>query len=591
MTIRTVMVICAALVGGFEAAPVVPSTPGPPALAWHQGSPVQLAAGTDPSVVPQTHSRPGGAGYNILGASQFHPAAASTGGRFFRGGRASIAPPATSATPPRPGSATPKISVAGGLNQPGLPATGFGNTPPDSTGAIGPANYVEMVNSRIAVYDRSLNPVSSITIQSFVGQQPTVPYCDPQVQWDPAANRWLFSFLYCNTSSSQQLLFFGWSKTSDPTDLTFNFGTMLSNAWCQFAFDNSPYLLDYPKLGHNGNFLIVGGNLYDETRPNPNPPFVSAGIEWAALPANGDASCAPPTSTGANLIPLTNGDGSTFTFTPVPVNTMSTASDGYILSAYDPAGNVGPAAPQSKVSVWHLDAAGVLHADSDVTVNTYNTPASARQLGSTNLIDTLDGRLTQAVGNQGTGFYTQHTVAGAGGLSKVDWYEFAVTGSTVVLVQQGSVTSLTDWVFDAAISPRFDGQGAAIVYNRSSVNIDPLIAARIRYAGTAAGQMAPGELVLATSSAADTDFSCNNPLPGVPCRWGDYAGASPDPLKTTLVWGTAEFNAAVGPAPAWSDENFAIMPDRDPMTQSGPATPSSRAGVNQSAPNPPSPGR
>lgn len=591
MTIRTVMVVCAVLAGGFEGSPVVPSAPGQPAVAWHPASPVQLASGTDPSVVPQTHSRPGGAGYNILAASQFHPAAASPRGRFFRGGRASIAPPATSTTPVAPGSPGPKLSVAGGVNKPGLQAGGFGNTPPDSTGAIGPANYVEMVNSRIAVYNRTLTLVSSVTIQSFIGQQPTVPYCDPQVQWDPAANRWLYAFLYCNTSSSQQFLFFGWSKTADPTDLTFNFGTMSSNAWCQFAFGNSPYLLDYPKLGHNGSFLIVGGNLYDESTPTPNPLFVSAGIEWAALPANGDASCAPPASTGANLLPLKNGDGTTFTFTPVPVNTMSTASDGYILSAYDPSGNVGPAVPQSKVSIWHLDAAGVLHADNDVSVNTYSAPASARQLGSTNLIDTLDGRLTQAVGSQGIGFYTQHTVAGAGGLSKIDWYEFAVAGSAVVLVQQGSVSSLTDWVFDAAISPRFDGQGAAIVYNRSSVNIDPLLAARIRYAGTSAGQMAPGELVLATSSAADTDFSCNNPGPGVPCRWGDYAAASPDPLKTTLVWGTGEFNTASGPAPAWSDENFAIMPNRDPTTQAGPTTPPSRAGVNQSTPTLPPPGR
>ncbi|HEX9546050.1 MAG TPA: hypothetical protein VF942_01870, partial [Acidimicrobiales bacterium] len=54
-------------------------------------------------------------------------------------------------------------------------------TPPDSTGAIGPNNYVEFDNSNIAVYDRSLNFISTTTLASLAGQAPSVPLCDPQV--------------------------------------------------------------------------------------------------------------------------------------------------------------------------------------------------------------------------------------------------------------------------------------------------------------------------------------------------------------------------------------------------------------------------
>jgi hypothetical protein len=309
------------------------------------------------------------------------------------------------------------------------------------------------------------------------------------------------------------------------------------------------------KLGHNSNYLILGGNFYSNPT-TPSPTFIGSAIFWAPLPANGDTTCALPPIVGTTAAPLKNGDGVSYTFTPVPVNTYTSASDGYVVSAYDPLGNPAPG-PRAKVAVWHLDAAGVLRADNDVAVNSYNVPSFAPQPVTPYVLDTLDAMLTQAVGDPTAGFYTQHTVAGPGGRSEVHWYQFKVSGSTVVLAQQGSISSPTDWVFNAAISPRFDGQGAAIVYNRSSSSTFPLIAARIRLQSTASGMWEPGELVLASSAFADMDRSCNVPV-GSPCRWGDYAAATPDPLQINLVWGTSEFNTASGTNPAWSNQNFAL---------------------------------
>jgi hypothetical protein len=214
--------------------------------------------------------------------------------------------------------------------------------------------------------------------------------------------------------------------------------------------------------------------------------------------------------------------------------------------------------PQSKLAVWHLDSVGILHQDADIPVNQYTWPFNAPQSGTSNQVDTLDGRLTQAVGDPTTGIWTQHTVNGPGNRSVVDWYELTFPGSFPIPTQQGIVASPTDFVFNAAISPEFDAQGAAIEYNRSSSTILPTIAAQVRRASTAAGTMEPGELILATSSAADTDFSCNNPV-GAGCRWGDYSAATPDPVQTAVVWGTNEFNTAATTTPAWSNENFALL--------------------------------
>jgi len=256
---------------------------------------------------------------------------------------------------------------------------------------------------------------------------------------------------------------------------------------------------------------------------------------------------------------MTNGDNATTTFTPVPVNTDSGAANGYVLSAYDPAGNTNQApSPQSKLAVWHLDSSGTLHQDADISVNSYAAPPPAVQSGTTDVLDTLDARLTQAVGDPSTGIWTQHAVLN-GGVSKVTWYELALSGPSLVRVQEGDITGAAgEFIFNAAISPSSGASGAAIFYNRSSATIHPLIAARVRSGSTPLGAMAPGELVLATSAAADTDFSCIPLNGGPPCRWGDYSAATPDPTQSTVVWGTNEFNTAAGSTPAWRNENFEV---------------------------------
>jgi hypothetical protein len=547
--------------GVSQAAPVLSAVPAPPAPLVPAPAPA--------TPVPQTPKGSAAPAFKVVPADQMANLGVSgSSAPFFRGGvRSRASAPSSTAPAPHLATASPNVALYNGLNKPGLNAAGISVTPPDSTGAIGPNNYVEMVNSSIAVYDRSLNLVSSATLDGFVGV-PGAPYCDPQIQWDPAANRWLFAFLLCNLQTTVQYFVVGWSRTSDPSNLS-------AGGWCQIGVQPAnPYLFDFPKLGHNSNYLIVGGNFYNESTPTSNPPFVTAAIAWIQLPANGDTTCPSVTVNGTSG-PLKNGDGVTNTFTPVPVNTDSSATDGYVVSAYDPSGsnNQTPGA-RTKLAVWHLDSFGVLHPDADIVVTSYTFAASALQLGggTTYVIDTLDARLTQAVGDPATGIWTQHTVNGPGGRSVVDWYEITVSGSVASLTQQGTVSSPTDFVFNGAISPRLDGQGADVFYNRSSSAIYPVIAAQTRLTSTAPGTMLPGELVLSSSSAADTDFSCNNPPgppPIAPCRWGDYSAATPDPVQPNVVWGTNEFNTASGPTPAWADENFAVFGPVAPQAPTG----------------------
>ena len=87
--------------------------------------------------------------------------------------------------------------------------------PPDSTGAIGPNNYVEMVNQQIGVYDRTLNLLSSSDNGAFMGAGSSLSVTDPQIQWDAQGGHWLYAALGVATGAN--MLLFGWSKTSNPT--------------------------------------------------------------------------------------------------------------------------------------------------------------------------------------------------------------------------------------------------------------------------------------------------------------------------------------------------------------------------------------
>ncbi len=453
-------------------------------------------------------------------------------------------------------SPTPNAAVFGGLNAAGLvEAT---STPPDTTGAIGPSHYVEMINREVAVYSKTdLSIVgSSMDIDDFVGAPGTNVF-DVQVKWDPTANRWLYAADRRDAAEGDNFIAFGWSKTTDPSDL--------ATGWCRFFIDTDDEFDDYPKLGHNDNHIIIGANVFEDSVGGPGN-FLTARIWAVAKPALGDTTCtapAPATSFGSAASPLLTADGDTV-FTPMPANTADSSANGYVVAADFFTGD-------AQIMAWHISgpaATPTLTADGNIAVTAFGAapPAPVPQPGTDNVLDSLDTRLTQAVAHDDPGaggadaVWTQHTIAGAGGRSVVRWYE--LLPATDAVRQEGTISDPTHFVFNGAISPALNGTDAAINYNVGSATLLPEIRAQSRDGSTALGTMAI-EVVLDTSSTFMNDFSCVEP--DDLCRWGDYAAASPDPTNTTVVWGS---NQAVGPAiggggpPAhWTTQNFALIHD------------------------------
>jgi hypothetical protein len=452
---------------------------------------------------------------------------------------------------------TPLSSFWNNLNKSGLSNSTV--APPDSTGAIGPNNYIEMVNQNIGVYDRSLNLLSSTDNGTFTGAGSSLSVSDPQVQWDGQAGRWLYAAIGVATGAN--VLIFGWSKTSNPSDLT--------NGWCRFGIGRGKLLDDYPKLGHDDNFISIGVNVYDDSQGYK---FITANVFAIPKPAAGDTSCTSGAATyfadAANV--LHDADGFV-AFTPVPANTADASTAGYIVAAHSPVDGVGASEPE--IMVWHLASVGgspSLVADGDVAVSTFDIPADVPQPGTSYKLDSLDARLTQAVAVNdpsagGTkGIWTQHTVAGAGGRSIVRWYEI-LGGATPTLRQQGDVASATDFVFNGAVSPSIGGDSAAVFYNRGGASTLPVIGALTRSASTPLNSLDAGELVIGQSSAADLDFTCSATAA---CRWGDYAGASPDPANAGVIWGSNQVTGSCvifcGFFAQWQTRNFAVVASTAP---------------------------
>ena len=475
--------------------------------------------------------------------------------------KAKLEAAAASAGPGSPASTTSTPSAAAvynGLNSPGLSAAdqGYQPTPPDSTGAIGPNQYMEFVNQLVGVYDRSnLALLSSTDLGTFAAVPSGLATSDPQIQWDAAGNRWFFAAVAFNSTLTNDYLLFGWSKTADPSDL--------AGGWCRYATPTGSNIPDYPKLGHDAHFVMVGTNVYDGGQSSL--PFVTADIWAIAKPAAGQSTCSGSVSAtlfGDKSHILKNSDG-TGAFTPVPANTTDAAANGYIVAAHDVS-----VAAQSKVMVWHMTLGPALIADGDVSVGTYSAPPNVPQPGTAYRLDSLDGRLTQAVAHfdpsaGAEAVWTQQTVAGSG-RSMVRWYEF-LPGSMTIR-QQGQLSSATDFYWNAAISPSSAGDDAMISYNRGSSSLLAVIGAQTRTKSTPLGLMDAGEVLLGSSSAADQETAFQGNCTANACRWGDYSAATPDPVNPGVVWGSNQLAGQwIFGFAQWTTQNFAITTGGTPL--------------------------
>jgi hypothetical protein len=420
-------------------------------------------------------------------------------------------------------------------------------TPPDPNGAIGPNSYVEIINLKVAIYNRTGGAIASANLSTLTGHS-QFNLSDPMVLWDPDTQR----FYYNVWDVSQATMAWGFSKNNNPTTIP--------GSWCNFTANfgyTTSEFPDYPKLGQTKNFLLIGVNHY----PSLSSQHADrSDVLWIDKPqGSAPITTCPPASSfkTGKFTNLRNQDG-TQAFTPVPAIQVDPSSQGFIVTSSDiecpdlcgtgtlitvqvvRPSPTDPTVPQMAVR------------GHSITVAPYQPPATdAPQKNSSNTLDTLDGRLEHAISAVDPTIakmvvWTGHSVNSGGNRTEFRWYEILPTPtSSPSLVQSGVVSDPSLYVFNGALSPDRTctltqcAHGDAIVIGFTTSSSTTFASNKmVSKIGSAA--QSPFVLVHA-STVADKDFSCS------PCRWGDYGGATPDPAASLLtaahgeVWLTQMF--------------------------------------------------
>ncbi|HEX6116140.1 MAG TPA: hypothetical protein VFY99_03500 [Solirubrobacterales bacterium] len=433
-----------------------------------------------------------------------------------------------------PAAAEAELEIFQGLNSPGLSAgdnKGIA-APPDTTGAIGPDHFVEVVNVRIAVYARSgLESLAELDANEFWELPPAAQTVDPQLAWDERSGRWYYVMLLNDAVTEERAILYAWSKTADPTDL--------DQGWCKTRFSTGKLFDDYPKLGFSRHHVLIGTNL-----ANLKKRKVLYSRLWAIAkpPADGD-DCTPPE---ANVLPERDRPlrdvGGPRSATPVPAVPVGEKS-GFVVAAEcldDGSGEGGEYCGRSadEITVWRVvGPAGEprLKGPRAIHVPRFRAPKPVHQPGAKQTLDALDGRLTQAVSSDdpdrgGSSLvWSQHTVARKGGRSAVRWY--ALDPQRLRAARRDTIAERKHSIFNGAIAPTLGGT-AIVNYNVGGETLLPQI--RAQEAGHPASEITLGKSVA-------PDRTCDPPDT---CSWGDYAGASTDPRNPDLVWGA---NQTIGP--------------------------------------------
>ena len=426
--------------------------------------------------------------------------------------------------------------------------------PPDPTGAIGANSYIELINVRYGIYARDGSLINDGDLGALT-LFPVNELSDPQIVWDPTSQR----FYYLAVDFYNSAYAFGYSKTANPQS---------STDFCHYyvgAFYSSLYLPDYPKMAVTQDFVLVGTNVFVLAAF-----YNGSDVDWFQKPT--DPACPGQLGTGGIFSNLKNADG-TQTSTPEPAVSADASSGGWVVGSADV--TTGSASYLTLFKVTKNSSGyATISAPTRIGVGTYQMPANAPQKGVPQLLDTMDTRLTHAVAGYdprlgATAVWTSHAVFGGAG-AEDRWYEISTSGTPQVS-QSGVVSDPNLYVWNGAVAPdraADDATGATALTGRNMVfgfntsSVDTYSALQMVSKRGAAAQSAM--VMVRQSLGPNVDFACTGGSGGNVCRWGDYAGAVPDPLTASggRVWLSGEWNnpPTDGSTPTWQTWNWAATP-------------------------------
>ena len=417
--------------------------------------------------------------------------------------------------------------------------------PPDAEGAIGPHHLMEALNSQVVIQDRSGNVLSAITNWTFWSSLGVTESFDAHVLYDPYAQRWIFSSAAGEKSSNGAVLI-GVSQTSDPTA-----------GWNIYKINlgSSVNWVDYPTLGFNKNWIVVQANIFTVAGNN----FVNSMI-WAFDKADLYAG-----GTGKYTV-LTPANG----FTQVPATTMDPNLSTMYLLEQSSSGSgklridtiTGPVGSEVLTS-------GVAYPIGPSAWQEFSPVINfAPQLGSSENIDTEDGRIQSCVYRNGS-LWASHTVylpaIGTPTRTAAQWWQINVSASALGQVQQfGRIDDPTGANFYAFPTLAVNHYGDVMLgYTHFGTGIYPSGAYSMRLASDPPNTMESEVILKAGEASYFKDFGTGEN------RWGDFTATVVDPVDDTSMWTIQEY---AGQSNMWGTWWGSITPGAPAATSTPAAT-------------------
>jgi hypothetical protein len=397
--------------------------------------------------------------------------------------------------------------------------------PPDTVGAVGATQYVQVVNVGLAVFDKAsktavYGPVPTSTLWSgFGGQCQNDNDGDAVVVYDKAANRWIVSQFAVGTTPYLQCV--AVSQTSDAT-----------GGWYRYSFSYGSVFPDYPKMGvwpdaYYETFNMFTGNSFSGSKlcaynrsamlsgaAATQQCFQLSSSFGGVLPSDLDGATAPPAGSPNFLVNFGTNSLNLWRFHVDWANTANTTLTGPVgipVASFTPACSGGTCVPQS---------------------------------GTNQKLDSLADRLMFRLAYRNFGTYqslvVNHSVKVGtqrnNPYTGVRWYELRNPAGTPTVFQQSTFSPDSSYRWMGSIAQ--DKQGnMAVGYSVSSSAMFP----GIRYTGRLATDPVntmQAEAVMQNGGGSQKGSQL--------ARWGDYSAMSIDPVDDCTFWYTTEYLKATG---------------------------------------------
>jgi hypothetical protein len=404
---------------------------------------------------------------------------------------------------------------------------GFAFVPPDTNGAPGVNQYVQIVNVTIAVYDKStgaqvMAPAAIHNLWTGFGgpcEFQTPDGGDPVVLYDHLAGRWLVSQLQFNSTFTQNEECVAISTSSDATG-TYN----------RYEFDFGANFPDYPKYG------IWPDAYYNTINVFGRHGF--AGAEACAFDRNAmlaglaaNAICFQQPSSVSSLLP-SDLDGSSLPPAGSP-NYFVGLADSSHLNLFKFHADFANPANSTFTGPYLVSVAPFSEICARAT-----TLACIPEPHPGEKVDGLSDRVMFRLAYRNFGDHeslvVNHTVSG-GARGGVRWYEIRNLGVAPAVFQQGTIDD-----------PDAD-------YWLGSVAMDKV--GNLALGFSASGKQLPPSIYVAGREPVDPKGILSGPLViagglGVQVksfkRWGDYSSMTVDPTDDCTFWYTNEYYPVAG---------------------------------------------